>query len=71
MSYKWTLTEVDEVEMPMIHVLLGQIGETPPNDFLVNAQLKAQMEHTKREQKSALSGLKVTSGKVRKRTDGN
>ncbi len=71
MTYKWTIPEVDQVEMPMIHVLLGQIGETPPQDFLANAQLKAQVERAKQEQRSSLAGLPIVKGKVKRRNDGS
>lgn len=57
--------------MPMIHVLLEQIGETPPQDFLANAQFKAQVEHAKREQMGAAAGLPIVKGKVRRRPNGD
>lgn len=50
--------------MPMIHVLLEQIGETPPNDFLVNAQMKAQKKEFQRKQDEGFAELK---GRIRKR----
>ena len=65
------MPEVDEVDLPMIHVLLEQIGETPPHDFLANAQIKAQIESAKREQQSAFATLPVVKGKVRRRSHGD
>jgi hypothetical protein len=53
----------------MIHTLLEQIGETPPQDLLANAQIKAQIEKGRREQQSTLAGLPTVKGKVRRRTD--
>ena len=70
MTYKWTIAECDALELPMIHTLLAQIGETPPQDLLSNAQVKAQAEMAKREQKSAMAGLPIVKGKVRRRENG-
>lgn len=71
MTYKWTIPEVDEVEMPMIHALLEQIGEIPPHDFLANAQIKAQAERIDRERQSALATLPTKKGSVRRRSHGD
>lgn len=71
MTYKWTIDEVDAVEMPMIHVLLEQIGQTPPQDLLANAQLKAQIETAKREQQASIGSMPIVKGKVRRRSDGD
>lgn len=68
LSYKWTIDEVDAVEMPMLFCLMEQIGETPPQDFLVNAQMKAAAEKVETEKKGALGQFEVTKGKVRRRT---
>lgn len=57
--------------MPMIFVLLEQIGEIPPSDFLMNAQIKARAESLKREQRSAIDSFPKVQGKVRSRTDGD
>ena len=71
MTYKWTMPELDEVEMPMIFCLIDQIGETPPHDFLANAQMKAAQRKAMQDQKSALGQIGVTKGKVRRKKDGN
>jgi len=39
MAYKWTIEEVDRVEMPMIHVMLEQMGQLPPHASMLAAHL--------------------------------
>lgn len=51
----------------MIQELLKQIGETPPQDMLANAQMRAAMEKHKAEQRSTMQGLSVVKGRVRRR----
>lgn len=55
----------------MLFCLLEEIGETPPQDFLVNAQIKAQMEQARREKLGAVSQFEVSKGKVKRRPDGD
>lgn len=62
---------MDAVEIPMLFCLLEEIGETPPQDFLVNAQIKAQMEQARREKLGAVSQFEVSKGKVKRRPDGD
>lgn len=51
----------------MIHVLLGQIAESPSADFLMNAQIKAQLEHLKHQKKAEVGAFPKVRGTVRKR----
>lgn len=69
LTYKWTIDEVDKLEMPMIVCLLEQIGETPPSDLLDNAEVKAAQLKAERDKLSAIQSLGTVKGKVRRRND--
>lgn len=55
----------------MIFCLMEEIGESPPQDFLANAQIKAAIQKQEREKMSAVSTFKSEKGKVKRRPDGN
>jgi len=65
------MDEVDAVKLPMLFCLMDEICETPPQDFLANAQLKAQMRRAEIEKKGALDTFKREKGKVRRPKDGD
>lgn len=57
--------------MPMIHCLMEEIGEMPPQDILSNAQLKAAQQRAEAEKNAALAEFPIERGTVKRRGDGD
>jgi hypothetical protein len=65
------MPEVDDVDLPMLFCLMDEIGETPPQDFLANAEIKARIRKSEQEKKSSLQSFEMERGKVRRRNHGD